>query len=61
MPTGSPHAEASARNPARRTLAALGTAAQVAAAAGCGSVTATTGTKALTPMPPLNVAPLVIK
>ena len=50
MPTASPHAAASARNPVRRTLAALGTTALVAAAAGCGSVTAATGTKALTPV-----------
>jgi NitT/TauT family transport system substrate-binding protein len=49
MPTAPPHAAASARNPVRRTLAALGTAALVAAA-GCGSVTAGTKAKALTPV-----------
>ncbi|MGA2828735.1 MAG: ABC transporter substrate-binding protein [Streptosporangiaceae bacterium] len=41
MPTASPHAAASARNPVRRALAALGTVGLTALAA-CGSVTAST-------------------
>jgi hypothetical protein len=55
MPTASPHAAASARNPIRRAVAALGTVGLTALAA-CGSVTAGSKLSAL-----LNVAPLVIK